>query len=371
MIKAIKTNQSIIIAITIAILLTGWIASGAYSSEPVINKPIVKPTKDEIKHVRTQILKQVSFSPKICTTATTKPSKILEVKAEVSGKLSKKLVSKGDNVKKGDILFKIDLDDRIERKSQAEAQLERFKLEYQVAKKLQKKNFSTETNLAAAKANLEGAKTQLAQIKLEIENISITAPFDGIINTTYTEEGDFITTGKALAELITISPIVFDTSITEQNISKIKIGTTGTATTLSGINAKGSVSYISSIANAQTRTFAVELKAINEDNQILAGLTAELCLNNDDIITHTISPSIISLDPSGNIGVKTVTSDNKVKFLPIEIINSSSNTTWVTGLPANVQVITIGHGFVKDGEQVKATIEEITNTTNSSSVTGG
>ena len=358
MIKAIKSNQSIIIALAIAIILTGWISFGAYSSEPPTNKPIVKPVKSENKFVRSRILQQVEFSPKICTTATTKPSKTLEIVAETSGKLVKKIVSKGDKVKSGDLLFKIDIDDRLERKKEAEAQLERYKLEYKVAQKLQKKNFSTETNLAAAKANLEGAKTRLAQIKLEIENVLITAPFDGVINTTMTEEGDFISPGKALAELIAIDPIIFDASITEQNISKIKLGTTGKATIISGISANGTVNYISSVASAKTRTFAVEFESSNENNLILAGLTAELCLNNKSMVAHIISPSMVSLDKKGKIGVKSVTHDNKVKFIPIEIIKSSSNSTWVAGIPNNAQVITVGHGFVNEGDEVIATLED-------------
>ena len=358
MLKSVKNNQSIIVAAAIAIVLTSWIASGAYSSEPEVNKPIVKPVKSEIKHVRSRILKQVSFSPKACTTATTKPSKTLEIKAETSGKLIKKLVSKGDKVKKGDLLFKIDIDDRLERKKEAEAQLERFELEYKVAKKLQKKNFSTETNLAAAKANLEGAKTRLTQIKLEIENTAVTAPFDGIVNTTSTEEGDFITLGKALAEIVAIDPIIFDASITEQKIAKIKLGTTGQASLLSGISTNGVISYISSVASPNTRTFAVEFEAQNSDNLILAGLTAELCLNSNNITAHTISPSMVSLDANGRIGVKTVTNANTVQFLPVEILKSSSNTTWVAGLPKEVQVITVGHGFVEEGEQILATLED-------------
>lgn len=370
MLKAVKNNQSIIVAATIAIALTSWIASGAYSSEPEINKPIVKPEKSEIKHVRSRMLKQVSFSPKACTTATTKPSKTLEIKSEISGKLIKKFVTKGDKVSKGDSLFQIDLDDRLERKKEAEAQLERFQLEYKVAKKLQKKNFSTETNLAAAKANLEGAKTRLVQIKLEIENTVVTAPFDGIVNTTLTEEGDFITPGKALAEIVTIDPIIFDASITEQHITKIKIGTTGQASLLSGASTKGAISYISSIANPNTRTFAVEFEAKNKGRRILAGLTAELCLNGSNVVAHIISPSMVSLDANGRIGVKTVTNADTVKFFPVEIIKSSSNTTWVAGLPKEVQVITVGHGFVEDGEKIKASLESSNNTSSRSQTEG-
>ncbi len=357
MLKAIKANQSIIIAIFIAMFLTIWIASGAYSSEPVDDKPMVKPPEEVAKQVRSRLIKQEKFSPKICVTATTKPSKAIEVKAETSGKLLKKLVSKGGKVEKGDVLFKIEMDDRIERKLEAKASLERYKLEYKVAQKLQKKNFSTETNLAAAKAELEAAKTRLTQIELEIENTIITAPFSGIVNNTFTEEGDFINIGKSLAELIAIDPILFDASITEQNISKLKLGTSGSAELLSGAKAKGVISYISAMADSSTRTFHIEFESGNKGFAILAGLTSELCLNNDNLSAHRISPSILSLDENGRIGVKTIGSDSMVKFIPVQIINSSSNITWVSGLPTEVEVITIGQGFVKTGDLVVATPE--------------
>lgn len=357
MFKAIKANQSLIIAVLIALFLTAWIASGAYSSEPIDDKPMVRPPEAVSKHVRSRIIKQEKFSPKICVTATTKPSKSLEIKAETSGRLLKKMVYKGDKVKKGAVLFKIELDDRIERKLEAEAKLERYKLEYKVAQKLQKKNFSTETNLAAAKAELEAAKTRLVQIKLEIENTVITAPFSGIVNNTFTEEGDFINTGKSLAELIAIDPILFDAAITEQNISKLKIGTSGKAELLSGIKADGVISYISAMADSSTRTFNIEFESNNNDLTILAGITSELCLNSDNLSAHKISPSILSLDDTGRIGVKAINSDNRVEFIPVQIINSSSNITWVSGLPAEVEVITVGQGFVKKGDIVVATPE--------------
>lgn len=339
----------------IALFLTAWIASGAFSSEPVDDKPMVRPPEAVSKHVRSRILKQEQFSPKTCITATTNPSKTLQIKSETSGKLLKKRVTKGDRVEKGEVLFTIDMDDRIERKLEAEAKLERYKLEYKVAQKLQKKNFSTETNLAAAKAELVSAKARLVQIKLEIGNTTITAPFNGIINNTFTEEGDFINTGKSLAELIKIDPILFDASITEQNIGKLKIGTTGEATLLSGSNIKGAISYISAVADASTRTFNIEFEAENKDSTILAGLTSELCLNNGNLSAHMIPPSIFSLDDKGRIGVKTISADKTVKFIPIQIIKSSSNITWVSGLPNEVEVITVGQGFVKEGDAVIAT----------------
>ena len=53
------------------------------------------------------------------------------------------------------------------------------------------------------------------------------------------------------------------------------------------------------------------------------------------------------------MGVKTVDENNKVVFHPVTIIQASTKGIWVSGLPKNAQIITIGQGFVEHGVQVR------------------
>ena len=54
----------------------------------------------------------------------------------------------------------------------------------------------------------------------------------------------------------------------------------------------------------------------------------------------------------GTLGVKVVNEDNVVTFYPIQIVTAQIDGVWVTGLPETVDLITVGQGFVNDGEIV-------------------
>ena len=61
---------------------------------------------------------------------------------------------------------------------------------------------------------------------------------------------------------------------------------------------------------------------------------------------------MLSLDASGEIGIKSVDDDSIVSFYPIELLRTESDGVWVSGLPDKVKIITQGQGFVNAGEPV-------------------
>ena len=52
------------------------------------------------------------------------------------------------------------------------------------------------------------------------------------------------------------------------------------------------------------------------------------------------------------MGVKTVNADNVVEFFEIQVVKAQIDGIWVTGLPENVDIITVGQGFVNEAEIV-------------------
>jgi multidrug efflux system membrane fusion protein len=72
----------------------------------------------------------------------------------------------------------------------------------------------------------------------------------------------------------------------------------------------------------------------------------------------------MALDEQGNLGVKTVV-DEHVKFVPIDIVKSDSQGVWLTGMGQQADIITLGHGFVRDGDKVE--VERIDESINTSS----
>ena len=67
-----------------------------------------------------------------------------------------------------------------------------------------------------------------------------------------------------------------------------------------------------------------------------------------------ISPSVLTLDNEGNLGIKAVDDTGRVTFHYADIAVSSSDGVWITGLPHSASIITVGQGFVNVGAYVDA-----------------
>ena len=89
---------------------------------------------------------------------------------------------------------------------------------------------------------------------------------------------------------------------------------------ITGEKIEGKLSFVSKSASPQTKTFRVESEISNPLGAIKDGVTSTITIQTDAILSHKISPSILDLDDSGNIGVKVLDSENIIRFVPIYIV---------------------------------------------------
>ena len=115
----------------------------------------------------------------------------------------------------------------------------------------------------------------------------------------------------------------------------------------------GIVSMIAPEADNQTRTFAVEVEIPNPDRSLLSGVSSEVKILLQEVKAHHFSAQNLCLDDQENIGVKAVDKDNKVLFYPVDIVDVDDGGVWVTGLPDEIKIITVGHFFVQPEDVVK------------------
>jgi multidrug efflux system membrane fusion protein len=140
--------------------------------------------------------------------------------------------------------------------------------------------------------------------------------------------------------------------VAQRDIQKVTLGETAIVELATQQTREGKVTYISPVANQSTRTFRVEIELDNENAESPAGISAEIKIPTQKVNAHFVSPSILTLDSDGNIGIKTVDDANQVVFHTIDIVKSETAGLYVTGLPESARVITVGQGFVEAGATV-------------------
>jgi multidrug efflux system membrane fusion protein len=360
-----KQHRSWFTSAGIAALITIWLLSGQFGKGEPANTPhTVARDLDAPRssvRVRTQSAEEVTRT--IIVNGKTAPARVVELSAETDGRIEHIGAERGTNVNRSEVIVRLDQRDRRARLAQAEATVKQRQVEYEGRMRLKSESYVSEAQLQEAIATLEAAKAELTRARLDLDYMTIRAPFDGALQSRFVEIGDFVKLGEPIAIFVDNRTIIVSANVSEFDARFVEPGQAAEARLATGETVRGTVRYVAPVADEATRTFLVELEVDNSDGKLRAGGTAELRLPAERIYAHRISPSLLTLDDAGNIGLKIINDKGVVEFVVADIALSSSDGMWVAGLPETATIITVGQGFVTAGSTVNAVAEDDINTT--------
>lgn len=355
-------KKTYLAALTVALLFVLWMLSGVLGNgEARSPAPTLAETRDAMLRqrddastaVRVRTLTAETQRATVTVRGRTQANRRVAVRAETSGLIVALPVEKGDTVRAGDILCRIEPGSRPARLDEGRAAVNLAELEYQGTRRLEDKGLVSGTGVASARARLASARADLSQRELDLAHTAIRAPFDGVVEERPVELGDYLASGGVCAEVLDPDPLLLVGQLSERDVARIVLGAQGQGRLLTGETVQGVVTYLAQSAHPSTRTFRVEVAVNNEDARLREGITTELILPVEEYRAHHIPSSILALDDVGELGVRIVNDDELVEFVRIRIIRDSPEGLWVTGLPETVTLITVGQELVVPGERVR------------------
>lgn len=359
-------RTSWVIAGGIALAAVAWIGSGVVApAEKPVQEAAVRSAAETAAadekpvRVRVRTLTAQPAVDRLVVHGQTEAERVLELKAETSGRVEAIPPARGSVVGKGDVLVRLAMNDRQERLKEAEALVSQRQLEYDQARQLGARDYVSKTRLAEARAELEAAQASLAAVRLEIDDVTVTSPFTALFNDHPVEIGEYVTPGTAVATLIDLDPIKVRAEVSEREVEEVVVGAPGTVRLIDGRSLEGTVTWVSQAANPQTRTYQVEMQLPNPDMTIPAGMTAELRLPLESHPAHLVSPAVLTLNDVGEVGVKLIDAEDRVTFTAAQILSDGPDGMWLTGLPETVRLITVGQEYVKVGQKVEPVEEDV------------
>lgn len=216
----------------------------------------------------------------------------LEIRSEVSGKITGIYFQEGKRVRKGDLLIQTN-DEEI--RALLEKQKYNIKLnednEFRQRKLLEKDAISQEEYDNA----LNKLNTTLADVKLleaQLAKAKIHAPFDGTIGLRYVSEGAFINTSTVIASLFNMSPAKIEFAVPSRYSTQIRPGKKILFTIENDKKVfEGDVYAIEPQIDPSTRTLRIRAIADNQQGSLLPGqfVRVELILDssNDALMIPT------------------------------------------------------------------------------------
>jgi len=242
--------------------------------------------------------------------STTEAFRRIEIKSEVMTTIEKVLVKAGSEVIKGQHI--IELDDY-------------------------------KTNADLYKLNL------LSQS--EFDKYALFAPFGGLLLDGHKIAGELVMPGEKVYEIIDLNSLKIYGYINENEILDVSLNNKVEVTILNE-KVEGEIDYISPISDPETKTFEIVVKVENKNLRYKDGLSSMISIVKGNVLAHKISPSILALSNSGELGVKIIDSNNTVQFKEVNVIEDTSDYMLVSGLNQNEKIIIVGQQYVSSGEKV-------------------
>lgn len=210
-----------------------------------------------------------------------------KVGAEAPGRVVSVTAEVGEEVKKGDVIVRLDPEIGELEAASAEAALEAARVQLSEATrlateagKLGSRKVISDTEMKAAEAKKASAEAEVRRLEAErarlaanLERREIKAPFDGVIRGRLVEVGDAVAVNQAVAELDQLDPlrVVFYASDTE--VAALDEGVTLSLGIASrpGERFEPVIEHVARSADPQTRLFKVEASLPNPGRKILGG----------------------------------------------------------------------------------------------------
>lgn len=355
LIPRVLHHRSTVLILAVAVLLAAWIGSGMLGREPPVLEARPAPAAPSVAarwSRATPIERLITLQGEVL------PDQQVTVRAETEGRIVEIPVPLGEAVTAGTMVARIGIEDREARLRRAEATVRGRETDFRGAEQLAREGYQAQLRVETALAELEAARAELESIRLDIERTRLRAPIGGVVNHRNAEVGDYIAVGAPVAEILENHPLKAIAQLPQHNVHRVRRGAAARVEFADGQVRPGVIRHVSARANTATRTFRVEIEVPNPDRSLPSGISAQIRIPVEEVLAHRVSPALITLDEEGRLGLKTVDDDDRVVFRTVDPIRADTGGLWVAGLPHEIRIITIGQGFVNEGQAVRVLMEE-------------
>jgi RND family efflux transporter MFP subunit len=293
-----------------------------------------------------------------------------ELKAEVSGRVTRVGVQEGDRVAAGALLSAQDEDELLLAVQAAEAQLAQAQAQAQQAKRdndraqslLEKRSVTrqfaqqAETACNAAAAVARAAASNLGVARSRLRKARITAPFAGVVASRQVQPGEVLSPGQPAFEVVDNRKLEIQADLPAEAVAQVKVGMKASFR-VAGFDRpfQATLTQISGSVQQDGRTLRVRLEVPNGDGRLKSGLFASGEILAEGQVTLSALPASV-LSAVGREADVYVVAGGTARRQRV-LLSGQEQGGWhpVEGLPAGTRVVAQGRDLVADGTRVLVT----------------
>ncbi len=304
--------------------------------------------------VKVLTIKPANFEDFIEVTGTVRADIAATISSEEMGVIEKFLKDKGDRVKKGEVIAKLESKTLQASHDEAKASYLLSEATFKRQANLYQDKVISEQRYLEYKYSLDRDLARYENINARLEKTKIKSPIFGIIDDRLAEVGELSLPGTPLFKIVKIDVVKIIASVPERFITDVKNGslTLITFDVLPDVEFEGRVSFVGPSIIASTRTFPIEIKLQNTDGQLKPEMFANIKIKKAQLDGVVVIPrdAIIETETGKFVFIN---QGNLASKREVKIGASYNNRIWISnGIKHGDELIVVGHRDLVDGERI-------------------
>jgi membrane fusion protein (multidrug efflux system) len=189
----------------------------------------------------------------------------------------------------------------------------------------------------------------------------VTSPISGNVTSIPVDPGATVTTSTAIVKIGVIDDLKIVVNLPERDSAKVKTGMSATVSlaALPGESLRATVSRVSPVLDATSRTREVTLKFLSRDGRVASGMYASVRISISPLADRVVIPTAAVITRSDETYVFTVTSSDGGTVAKKTVVKVGTDVDGeveaISGLKAGDKVVVEGQDQLSEGKKVEET----------------
>ncbi len=320
-----------------------------------------RPPEEDVTSVpeKASLVRTTVVMPRAIDDIVVLPGKVVadrtaQLAAEKAGRIVELPVDRGDSVKVGQVLLRIDGRHWVVYGKQAAIELADAERDLARWEKLKGEGAVSSSDFDAMKRRRDLAQVAAEEAAVHVSQCEVVSPIDGVVDARYVELGEYLAEGQAVCRIVDRSELNVVVNVPERDIQAVEKGMrlTMSCAALPGHELVSRVKFIAEAGDPVANTFAIELIVENPPPELRPGMIVDVALlrgvRNDAVVVP-----LASVIPKRGEHVAFVVKDAlaALRVIRIDAI-VGQDVVVASGLQSGDRLVIEGHRTLQDGVPV-------------------
>jgi len=307
--------------------------------------------------VTTTVVREQAFNDTLQAIGTAQARESVAITAKVSEVVSDVRFESGEVVDKGEVLLVLSGQEQQASLREAEARALEAERLYRRQEELAAQQLIARSMLDTQRAARDSARAQVEQVRAQLAERVIRAPFAGVLGIRQVSPGALVSPGTVIATLDDLSRMYVDFPVPEGALSRVSPGQTvrGRVEAWPERRFEGTVETVESRVDPSTRSVTVRAAFANPDRLLRPGMLVTVALEQQERQALLV-PEIAIVQVGQTSFVWRLKPDGTVEQAPVEIGSRSDGKAEILkGLEPGDRIVVDGTGKLRPGAKVEDT----------------